>query len=35
VLDALGYDIEQDVVRDLFPGSGAVGAEVSQTRLAV
>lgn len=30
VLDALGYDPEEDTVDDLFPGSGAVQREVAQ-----
>ena len=30
VLDILGYDPEQDTVDDLFPGSGAVSAEIAQ-----
>lgn len=30
VLDALGYDPDVDEVVDLFPGSGAVSAEVAQ-----
>ena len=30
VLDMLGYDAETDTVDDLFPGSGAVAAEVAQ-----
>ena len=30
VLDLLGYDAETDTVDDLFPGSGAVAAEISQ-----
>lgn len=30
ILDALGYDQDEDTVADLFPGSGAVSAEVSQ-----
>lgn len=30
VLDALGYDQDTDTVADLFPGSGAVSAEVAQ-----
>lgn len=33
VLDALGYDPDQDVVHDLFPGSGAVAAEIAQGTL--
>lgn len=30
VLDALSYDPEQDIVTDVFPGSGMVAAAVSQ-----
>lgn len=30
VLDALSYDPETDTVHDLFPGSGSVGAAISQ-----
>jgi hypothetical protein len=30
ILDALGYDAEVDTVDDLFPGTGAVTAAVSQ-----
>lgn len=30
VLDALGYDPEADELTDVFPGSGAVAAEVAQ-----
>jgi hypothetical protein len=30
VLDMLGYDPDTDTVDDLFPGSGAVAAEVAQ-----
>jgi hypothetical protein len=30
VLDMLGYDQDADSVVDMFPGSGAVGAEVAQ-----
>jgi len=30
VLDMLGYDAETDTVDDLFPGSGAVAAEIAQ-----
>jgi hypothetical protein len=30
VLDVLGYDPETDTVDDLFPGSGAVSAAISQ-----
>lgn len=30
VLDMLGFDAETDTVTDVFPGSGSVGAEVSQ-----
>ena len=30
VLDALGYDPDVDTVVDMFPGSGAVSAEVAQ-----
>ncbi|WP_375490248.1 hypothetical protein [uncultured Jatrophihabitans sp.] len=30
VLDALGYDPETDTVDDLFPGSGAVSAEIAR-----
>lgn len=30
VLDALGYDPEQDTLHDLFPGSGAVAAAAAQ-----
>lgn len=30
VLDMLGYDADTDTVDDLFPGSGAVAAEIAQ-----
>lgn len=30
VLDALGYDQEEDTVADIFPGSGAVAAAIAQ-----
>lgn len=30
VLDMLGYNPEEDTVEDLFPGSGAVSAEIAQ-----
>ena len=33
VLDALGYDQDQDTVVDLFPGSGAVGRAAAQLTL--
>lgn len=33
VLDMLGYNPDTDTVDDLFPGSGAVGAEVAQGTL--
>lgn len=33
VLDMLGYDPDQDTVDDLFPGSGAVAAEIRQGTL--
>jgi hypothetical protein len=34
VLDALGYDEDEDEVVDVFHGSGSVAAALSQTRLA-
>jgi hypothetical protein len=33
VLDALGYDPDEDELVDLFPGSGAVGNEAAQHAL--
>ena len=33
VLDALGYDEHTDTVVDIFPGSGAVTAELAQTAI--
>jgi hypothetical protein len=35
VLDALGYDQDEDTVTDLFPGSGAVGRAAAQLTLPV
>lgn len=33
ILDALGYDPDQDTITDLFPGSGAVSAAINQGAL--
>jgi hypothetical protein len=35
VLDALSYDPAVDTVTDIFPGSGAVAAEIAQLRLPI